>query len=233
VGRTISLFVVHGPAGNNPARTYAMELADVEEIVAANAATEVRLVLGDFNINLFEANLAQRDAYTPLINVGFGAGVCAPGVPPPPTPSPPNPFTGYRGYFATQMKTLNNGTYWYIGNNSDFYPGYGYIDSATFSLDNVLARYGGGAGGPLSNVTILNGVVGTPFNVANPPPNGAPPGYYQFGLQMGTAADYGAPPAHIPNPHGVADPRMASFRQWADYGHIRGTSDHMPIIFDI
>lgn len=238
VQRTFSLFVIHGPAGNALARTFLTNLADVEEIVAAPVVNEVKVVLGDFNLNLTvdqANNLVQTPEYDGLIGAGYALALSSPGQ----VPSGNN-FTGYRGYLATHVRTLGNATYWYIGNNSDFYPGFGYVGSDTatrnFSLDNVLVRFGddghGAPCGNLANTTILNGVVTTPF-AAYVPPNNAPAGYYQWPLQMATVADYGNPPQRIPNPHGVADARAASFPQWNNFGHIRCTSDHMAVVVDV
>ena len=73
VGRTFSLFAIHGPAGNNPARNYLRALADVHEIVDPPNVNEVKVVLGDFNLNLMDANLNQAPEYQPLINAELRA----------------------------------------------------------------------------------------------------------------------------------------------------------------
>jgi hypothetical protein len=238
-GRTYSFFVIHGPAGNNPARTYLADLADVAEIVGAVADNEVRLVLGDFNYNLLDNQLVQVAEYTPLINAGYTLGFKSPATPPP----PPAQFNGYRGYFATHVRTIDTASYWYIATWADFYPCYGYSGGTTatsnYSLDNILARFGNipntnNPCGTLEHVTALNGVVGVPYGVANPPPAGAPPGYYRFAMQMATVADFGNPPAQIM--HMTAQEiaaRRTSFQQWNNYGHIRSTSDHLAIVADV
>jgi hypothetical protein len=154
------------------------------------------------------------------------------------------PFTGYRGYLATHVRPLNRVTYWYIGNNADYYPGYGVIgdgNSATknYSIDNILGKFGdnghGAPCGALQHVTVLNGVVPPPFNVVQavpaPPPYVGPQGHYQWPLKMTNVEPYNNPPAQLQQPLNPAV--QASLRQWNNYGHIRCTSDHMAIVADI
>jgi len=241
VGRTFSLFAIHGPAGNALALGYLTGLADVAEIVAAPAVNEVKVVLGDFNLNLTVEQapppvIVQAPAYAGLTAAGYTLAFSSPGQ----VPSGNANFTGYRGYLATHVRTLGNATYWYIGNNSDFYPGFGYVGSDTatrnYSLDNILVRFGlDGHGAPcgiLANATVLNGVVSSPF-AAYVPPHNAPQGTYGWPLQMGTVADYNAPPQQIMGPNDPNDARRASFPQWDNFGHIRCTSDHMAIVASV
>lgn len=243
VQRTLSLFVVHGPAGNREATAYLTGLAALGEITAPNAANEVRLILGDFNLNLLANGagvppaIVQTGAYANLTGIGYQLGIAVQ----PPGQQAPNPPAGtsYRGYFATHLRPLNRATYWYIGNSADFYPAYGYTGSTAsatndFSLDNVLVRFGGGLAAPaLTHVTVLNGVVGTPYM-----PNNllqTPLGYYMFPMQMAAVAEYQDRPLRIPQPpvNPPPDPRTVSFRQWQNFGRIRSTSDHMPLLFDV
>jgi hypothetical protein len=236
--RTYSVFVIHGPAGRNRAIAYVQKLATMREIVAPSADNEVRVLLGDFNFNLMNAEFVQQ-GYQPLIAADYALALKRPLAPPPPFGW--NDFTGYRGYFATHMRSLGQATYWFVAGDAAYYPGFGYIGAGgsvrnDYSYDNILARFGlipnsGNPCGTLEHATILNGVVSVPFS-AYPPPNSAPPGYYQWPLQMQPPVQYNNPPQQILQSN-VPDPRVGSFPQWAAYGHIRSTSTHMAVVADV
>lgn len=242
VRRTFSLFAIHSPVRPNRARAFLGKLGNVEEVVrpAVLAANDIRLVLGDFNFNLTDKHLVQDQAYTDFAAKGFQLGIVQP--PSPPAPPIPVPPTGYRGFFATHMRTLAEATYWRMNSNADCYPGYGYTDPESFCLDNIFARFGPVQGsvdpcGTLTHITMLNSVVGAPYNDHAPPGN-VPIGYFGYGMQMASVNQYQTPPLVIPVPAQppppvAPDPRRASFAQWDNYGCIRSTSDHVPILFDV
>ncbi|MFP3472807.1 hypothetical protein R0J90_22390, partial [Micrococcus sp. SIMBA_144] len=70
------------------------------------------------------------------------------------------------------MRTLAQATYRYVSNTADFYPGYGIIGSGSssvrdYSYDNILVRFGMTAGGPMGEVSVMNGIVPQPFAQVN------------------------------------------------------------------
>lgn len=239
--RTFSLFAIHSPA-SGAADGYLRDLADVTPIDAANGVNETKLVLGDFNVNLFRENptLTVAAAYGPMTNPapagrGYALGINRPG-------APPAPLAGYKGYFATHMKKADNASYWSTATVPQFYPAYGYIGTDPrgnqpndgpgrwYSIDNILARYPGG-GGPMANVTILNGVAASPFNIIPPPIPGNPPvGVYVLPVSMADVGRY-IPPLAQANQYGPGD--ATAFRGWNNFGRIRNTSDHMAIVADV
>jgi hypothetical protein len=192
------------------------------------AANEVRVVLGDFNVNLLNADLARtrNDNYEALAGNGYTLGINRPG-------GPLNDWLDYLDYFATHIRRTGNASYWSKPQNQ-YYPGYGYtgthIVQNFYSIDNILARYGAAAAGPMANVTILNGVVGSNYGVFAMPPGAPPIGTYNLPIGMGSLALFGAPEAIAP-PYSAG--RQAAFRGWNNYGRIRSTSDHLAIVADI
>ena len=234
VARELTLFAIHAPASTNLAGTYLQQLAGIAQIIDGLGANEARFVLGDFNVNLMrrDATRTRAPAYAQLA-ANYTLGIDRPG-------NPPNPIDGWLGYFATHVKDKTSATYWAVNPNTDeanFYPGYGYIGSSLignfFSIDNILSRYGVGvgAGGPMQNVSVINGIVGSNYNVILPPiPGTPPPGTYGLPIRMADAARFGAPAAQAPA-FGVG--RQTSFRGWDNYGFIRSTSDHLAIVADV
>jgi endonuclease/exonuclease/phosphatase family metal-dependent hydrolase len=231
--RDIAIISIHAPAKAAPAATYLRALATVNEIVKASVANEVRVVAGDFNVNLLNAEGKLAASYERLLRLpaplNFALGLTPAAVPAGGLPA------AAPGYYATHIKTRRGAEFW--PPNSAIYPGYGYIGSADvanlYAIDNIFTR--GGVIPP--NFTILNPVVGSPFRAFVPPPAYAPP--------LGTIAvnrrgGLPTPAAEPPAPEAVPDPALAanigqqqSFRGWNNYGRIRSTSDHLPIVMDV
>ncbi len=229
VARNISLFCVHSPA-NAGAGAYLTALNDIAEIADGPlAADEVRVVLGDFNVNLLNADLARtrNGSYAALARNGYTLGIDRPG-------GPPAPINGWLDYFATHIRRTGNASYWSTLTQNQYYPGYGYtgthIVQNFYSIDNILARYGTAAAGPMANVTVLNGVVGSNYDAIVMPPGAPPIGTYNLPIRMGNLVRFGATPATAPA-HSAG--RQAAFRGWNNYGRIRSTSDHLAIVADI
>ena len=243
VVRRLDLFAVHGPARKGRARTFIQQLSQLAEVAVAPAANQVKVVLGDFNLNLTENvqtggrhELVQEAAYNHLTALGYGMALSSP-APVPFDPTVPATFTGYTGYLATHMRTLMDATYWYVSNTADFYPGYGIIGSQgssvrDYSYDNILAWFGGGAGGPIGEVSIMSGIVDQPFTQVIPPPHGAPPGFYTWPVQMADPR-YANPPDRITDQHRNQASDQGTLIQWNNYGRIISTSDHMSLIATI
>jgi hypothetical protein len=252
--RKISLFAIHGPA-DVTRDAYVRSLATVREIAEAPADNEVKILAGDFNNNLLAADFAINPNYQPLLDLGYRLGLVPPPIAVPPPPADPS---GYRGYFATTVKALqldNNGQankraqFWYNrpGNvtsrpSYNYYPGFGYFGTdapqvgnidAVYSLDNFFAWFGAAAGGPISNCTVLNGVVPPPYATVGQPAGNPPKGHYFFPWQMTNIA-FQNPPDVLPERTNQQNtPRKTALRQWNNLGHIRATSDHMALVADI
>jgi len=228
--RNLTIFAVHSPAKNPFAGAYLRELADTEEITVANAADEVRVVAGDFNVNLLTPALTERLSYA---NMQAGLANYALALSPV-VPAPGPPLDGYVGYFATHIKSRRKAVYWSTNALPTYYPAYGYIGSDMvdnlFAIDNIFTRYGGGVAPPAANnFTIINGITGSPFNIVAPTTGGAPPGVAAFGVALPHPM-FSPPPAQAP---AYSSGRKAIFSSWNNYGYIRATSDHLALVMDI
>lgn len=242
-GRTINLFCVHtSPA---TAVNAVQALATVPEI-AAVAAGEVNVLLGDFNVDTFSGNAF---AYNTLL-VGSGgiytleldprvahAGGLVPAR---------KPYCMTHLLPTAQATPLNN-----IGVATDprhnVYPRSGYMGGAwpvlndTGAIDNILTAYGGGLAAPAaSHITVVNTLTGTPYN-AFAAPGGVTP-ELTGGLTVPTTLPFNMlvtqPPAS-PVVGGI-DPALLFvvawgmlFQWWTYVGKVYSTSDHLPLITDI
>jgi hypothetical protein len=116
------------------------------------------------------------------------------------------------------------------------YPRFGYMGSYSTqsgnfddigALDNALVKWGPGLNPPDTRTTIVNPVVGQPYDRLNPPHDGVTRnlmvGYPQpSSLQTG-----------IPLPGGINPNTATSFNDFNNYGLIRSVSDHLAIVFDV
>ena len=225
--RNLTLFAIHAPAAYVFADTHLRLLADVAQIYAAPGGNEVRLVIGDFNINLLRGDLTEAGAYGPLqATAGYTLALR------PANPLPPN-LQGYQGYFATHIRRQFSAGCWSTQGNPVYYPGYDYIGSdivaGLYAIDNAFTRYGGGGGA--ANFTILNAIARSPLQVGGAYGAG-PPGT----VPMPRLVDQPPPasPAYPPAQGPQHTPGLrAAFQGWAEYGYIRSTSDHLPLVIDI
>jgi len=232
-GRTIKLLSYHAPPNFGAAANGTNNLSTIQEMTANLGANEVGVIVGDFNVDLFNAYY-RGIAYTNLTGVaGYTRHI-----------NPTANVWPNKGYVFTHLKTSNQAKPW----QTNGYPGYGYTGSNTNfpgydSIDNILTRYGGGLVPPVNhNMTIVNRVTGSPYNRIAPTPGGAPAGnlVYQTGMnQIIGGANAGLPaalPLPPPAPGGIVPGTiggLSSFKGWSNYGHIRSTSDHMALIIDV
>ncbi len=241
VQRVLTVFGIHSPANALYAREYMDDLADCAEIVDGQLAGEIRVIVGDFNINLYNAAGVVDPRYVAMTAapVNYELGIRVLGAPPPAPAGPPPTGFMFDGYYATHIKPRRSAKYWSTNGETQYYPGYGYIGARRianfFAIDNVMARNFAGpvwpAAGP-ANVSILNGITGTPYHnlaglyPAPAPPLNASPGYVPVPNLMNNAP-FNAVPDRAPN-HvaGVSQ----NFRNWYNYGRLRSTSDHLPIV---
>jgi hypothetical protein len=230
--RALKLFSVHtSPASSVQAVN---RLAEIQELQPA--ANEVSVIVGDFNVDTFDMDV--NGAYANLVeDVGHGAGQGFTLLLDSRDQNVVN--TNRRPYCMTHLLPLQQATPWNAsggaGVNHNVYPRFGYMGSVVpggalseaGAIDNALVRYGGGGAAPAHGASVVNPVVGTPYNQAPAPPgvtanltNGAP-----YPSSMGTG---------IPQPGGINPPfDPGNFYGWNNYGKIRNTSDHLPLYVEI
>ena len=220
----ITLFAIHAPANANAAYNYMTNLACTQEIAAAPLGNERKVVVGDFNLNLFNGTGALRQRYRYFQQLWYSIGVVPTGG------GPPNPPLGYYDYFGTHLMPDNNARNWSNAGFPRYYPGYGYMsDINTKCIDNIFATSPN-----FQNTTILNPVVGSPYNVL---PGGGAPVWLTAAMQGHFAIHCLCPCYNLQKfPQWQAPPFAPGmntyFRGWQNFGRIRSTSDHLPIIAD-
>jgi hypothetical protein len=238
VQRNLSLFIVHGPGSDPKAELLLQTMANMQEIGGPFGNKEVRVVCGDFNLNLMDDALVRSAGYTSFIGQAKPDGLTYELAlnPLDPAPvAPPEELNGYKGYYATHTRSLRRAAYFGTGSLGEAtYPGYWYVGNTdkpfgNYALDNFLTVYGPGTARPASNITILNGVVGSPFNVEDPPFGGGPKGTLSRAIAMAAPAFQN--PQRV-NPRNPKDNQMG-FQEWNNFGRIISTSDHMAVVIDI
>jgi hypothetical protein len=231
--RLIKVLAYHSSPNQRNARTAdqgTAELANIWEmsdqpVIGGGGVTEVNVIVGDFNVDASDGNFINNGPFADLV-AGMGAAhpLAAPYTPLLRIPAlfPQDDLT----YFSTHFKQLKSS---HIENGADplgRYPGYGYMDLIQGSLDNAFVRVRNG-GAAASNITIFNRVTGTPYNPTHP---NAPAGHYQSVTAMGTDLDTMFNDlANDPDDYSADE----FFWDWGNYGTIRSTSDHVPLIFDV
>ncbi|MEJ2814155.1 hypothetical protein [Caulobacter sp. CCG-8] len=239
-GRTINIFAVHAPANFAGATAFLQTMTTMAAINSAGAANELRLVLGDFNLALLRvADSTYTNCYAPFTGLANPYTVALE-----PAGAPPNPLLGYSGYFATHMRPRGNARCWSKTASVAYYPSYFYTGdsrgSANESIDNVLYLAGAGGLPAAPELTIVNGVVGSPYDNAGADPGGVPQGtepfvrdvnWYWAGLNPQWMAPNGPAPDVAPQ-FNVAKGVRGWFLGWDVYGKIRSTSDHLPLFFN-
>jgi hypothetical protein len=239
VARNLSIFGIHAPARQVPAAAHMALIDDTAEIVDNLGVNEVRVVAGDFNLNLMLAGAAYalNPAYAGLTAQGYTRALD-------PLPAPPAPPLSYKEYFATHIRTRRKATCWGPVADPALYPGYKYTGSDQvqnfYAIDNIFVHPNGGPAP--ANFTILNPVVGSPFTT-NPAPFPVPgPGGSGTRLQgtiaLARISEIPPLPGVMGGPAPPAGPVSqaglpSAFRGWANYGGIRSTSDHFALAIDV
>ena len=195
-------------------------IARIPEMMGAfTAARQIDVILGDFNVDnlangswqvggAFHSFLTTANpVYTPLVRA----------------PNLLNP--AYNGYYMTEAAQLNQSTIEKDDQPNGLYPGYGYLH---LSIDNAFFRTNLAAVN--SRGTIINRAVPTPYT-APVPPAVPPPALggltYQDSFEESIANILG---------HLAMDEDYdanTTFREWANFGKVRSTSDHLPLIFEV
>ena len=228
--RAIKLLSFHAAPNENDAITGTNQISRITEMNTALVGQEAQVILGDFNVNLFNKE-SREAAYDNIIANGYARQI-----------NPTQNKWPDKGYVATKMISKTSATPW----ETCGYPGYGYaggnteLSVAAVSIDNILTK-----GGAANNITIVNKVTGSPYDKVVPAPNAAPTGHYPYTTGMSPIVDgelAGQPaalplPPNGPNGNGgtltTDNNAVTAFRLWENYGHIRSTSDHIALIIDI
>lgn len=221
-GQDYSILAFHGAPGQNlfnPAlapSTLAMQTVGNLFEVQNAAANETIVVVGDFNVSLFEpaatavAYLPFAAHYTQVIDTVGGAAL-------------PAGYPG-RGFLSTHMVGVHDAE----PSNTDGYPAFGYMSQLDMhgqydSIDNAFVH-----NGAVANATIANLVTGAPY--AAPPPN-IPAGALAYASELGNPASLNSPAGY--NPAGMNyDDEVDLFRDIDNYALVYGVSDHIPLVFD-
>ena len=240
-GRTINIFTVHAPANFVGATAFLQTMTTMAAIDSAGAANELRLVLGDFNLTLLRvADSTYTDCYAPFTSLAAPYTVAlAPAFGP-----MPDPLLGYAGYFATHIRPTDSAICWSDNQANAYYPGYFFVGdsngAANASIDNVLYLAGAGGLPAAAELTVINGLVGSPYSNAGANPGGCPEGTQAFNRDInwqwaGLNPQWVAPMGPAPDvaPRYAQQPGVGSwFQGWNVYGKIRSTSDHLPLFFN-
>lgn len=232
-GKTIKLLSFHASPKKQQAADGTNQLSYIQEITTGLAANEVAVIVGDFNVDLFNTYF-EPIAYNRLLAAPpAGAGYTR-------QINPTLNVWPNKGYVCTMLRSFKNAKPW----ATNGYPGYEIVVQDTFSsIDNVLTRYGGGtAAGPATNITIVNRVTGTPYT----PGGGTPTGSLVYNSAMALNG-LGTPAAGLPSslplpPNGPSGQggfipgnigALTTFAGWNNYRRIKSTSDHMGLIVDV
>ena len=228
--RVLNLFTVHTSPATAVQAMASMETAAEMTMVNDDA---VNIILGDFNVDSFSDSAY---AYNWMINGIYTmhwdprvahAGVVQPARMP---------------YCMTHYLPLRDATPFRAGALPDarnnVYPRYGYMGTAwpvlslSGAIDNVFTAYGQDAGVPAhpNHMTIINKVVGVPYNKFAAPPNVT--AELTSGVNSISSMSVEIPQT-IP-PGGIVPwVDTIGFRHWRNFGVIRGTSDHLPLMIDV
>jgi hypothetical protein len=229
-GRTIKVFAIHTSPASAVAAT--RNIAGIPDL--AVGANEVGVVVGDFNVESFNMNV--NGAYGPLLNLGYTmlldprdtnnlvnlarAPYCMTHVLPPSYATPFN-ATGV----APDPRHNVYPRFGYMGSTVPRQPG---RTTDTASIDNAFVAYPHGTVAPNHNTTIVNTVVGKPYNAVNPAPAGVTAeltGGYGYNSSLA---------APVPLPGGVNPTAgLGQFTDWNNFQRIDSVSDHLAMVFDV
>lgn len=200
--RTLSLFSMHTSPQTAPAAV--TQLQNVPAIMSPPGASEIKIVLGDFNVDPFSTAPNGNNNFTnyyapllpppvPVLPVGPPyPGIYSMALDPRNPPGPAGMLNPVRSpYCMTHLLPTNTATpYNTLGVAPDaqhnVYPRYGYMGttrvmpqiSTSGAIDNILTAYGANAVPPPpggpQNVTIVNTITGKPYTMF-PIPAGVTP----------------------------------------------------------
>jgi hypothetical protein len=232
--RNVTLFSIHSPAVAGDSEVFMSYLASAFDISSPLGLQELRVIGGDFNVNLFDGAGAYSHAYDALTNVNYQYLLA-------PSPTGPGPnLSAYQGYYATHIKPVNKNNRKQASKflwsdaatpSLSYYPGYNYIGSDQlpdfYSIDNILVNPFNGAAN--YQTTVMNHVVGTPMNRVMPIPGGAPPGTLALVEGFTNPAVNPWPGNAVPTAPNWTLGNRASLTSWFNYGYLYRTSDHFAV----
>lgn len=234
--RDLTVFGVHAPANAAGALAYIGQLADADDVVAPLGARETRLIGGDFNANLLQADGARTTTFDPLTVARQYTQLLRPGAP---APVAPGALEAWKGYFGTHILALDDPALvntpqasrflWSDGGTAASYPPYGYQHALYYSIDNVLIW-------PIDNArdyqtTIMNTVLASPLALVTPVPGGASAGTVPMASEIAPIPPSAWPQA--PSADNYDAMVAAQLLAWPRYGHIYSTSDHFALFTDV
>lgn len=232
--RHLSIFGIHSPAMAGSGDVFISYLASTLDVMSPLSPNETRVIGGDFNVRLLAPNGAPSNVYAPL--APYVPLLQSAGAPPAAV------LDAYRGYFATHIRPkprTNSGPSQFLWSDPPAvspYPGYGYTGSDRItrfeSIDNILVWPH--RPHPYSyQTTIMNSIVGTPFDQVAPVPGGAPIGSVPYIDQM-----WGLPATAVwpPVPNAAPVPNAGdrnNLTGWDNYGYQKSTSDHFALFAEV
>lgn len=242
--RTLKLFSVHtSPA---TAMGAVLNMGLVPEIAAVPAANDVNVVLGDFNVDTFGGLWNTYNLAFPLYGCELDPRANHAG----PRVAARKPYC-MTHLLPTYLSTPFNNTGHGVATDPqhNVYPRFGYMGSSwpninnSGAIDNIFTAYGAAAGGPATNVTVINTLTGTPYNWLA----AAPPGVtaeltgglqYTSTIPLALNSLITVPPAAagtggIDSLGMYAWMHLNVFRLWHSFGKVHSTSDHLPLMIDI
>ncbi|ADB50993.1 hypothetical protein [Conexibacter woesei] len=230
-GRTVKIYAIHTSPASAPVAVGALSAIPG---IAAPAANEVTVVIGDFNVDSFGFFVA---AYNGLRAAGYEMAL------------DPNFAGGPRAvrepYCMTHLikpdlalPYTDNGVPRDPTHN--VYPRLGYMGGTAIggrratdvgAIDNAFIRYVLPARRPARfDTTVVNTVVGTPYTGIRPPAAAA---NLTLNLANPTTLPNPVGVGYVPPGGGVIGPMARLFQTWPEFGVIYSTSDHLAVLVDV
>ncbi|MFI2242484.1 hypothetical protein [Streptomyces chrestomyceticus] len=212
--RVFTVLSAHLPPEPNWAREAVREIMRIPPVTADLAANEVRVILGDLNLNALDPR--QVHSLNPVISRPVrrtGAGATH--------------FERFHFLDPTMLRSTDQASLGGTAPYLDYLTPFSYPGGPTGwkALDHIFAAYGANAGYTpppgFGQGYVLDRVAGTPLNPApgfTPLPPLPPPA-----VQRSVPALQTLPPAQ----------RDEQFRRIHNFGKIRGASDHMAVFADL
>lgn len=231
--RIINLYSVH--TSPDSAVNGTRQVINIPNI--APGGNEVTVIAGDFNVDCFATNSLY--AYQGLLNANFVMGL------------DPRDGMGQINndrwpYCMTHLLPTADAMPFGTANvaqpdaQANVYPRFGYMGSSwpnvtmTGALDNIFVRYGLNTAGVMQNMTVVNSVVGSPYTALDGNTPAAAQNVvgalnYPVRINGGGIALPGGEDVNS----GVAQQLIGWFQQYGNFGVIRDTSDHLPLVIEV
>lgn len=259
-GRTIKLLSYHAPPSQrpafpNPAQSAAgtRAIASIRELnpaVTPMVATEVRCIVGDFNVSAWN-DAIDPTSYGPIRANGYiqhlnPRGRATVGTVPPAAIAPGWPE---QGYYATHIRGMNKiepnkganpwATYGRRDDQAQGYPGFGWASRrdahGTYdAIDNIFTQHPAGVVPPAPAFTVANPITGTPYNAIVAPPNVALGTIaVNTAMSVPAATVFGGPGYDLSEHSDEGEDGWDLFSDWDNFPKIRSLSDHLPVVVDV